>query len=318
MSNNKFLALTMVLLTFLISKNTFSQSQTTYDFLNLNVGARASSLGGSFTSTVNDVNSIFYNPAGLSTLTRSQAQVGFFKYLLDINSGYASYTQKYKDLGYIGAGIRYMNYGSFDKFDEESNALGTFSANDIALSLGYANVYRNNFNYGLNLKFIYSQIGDFNSTAIALDMGVLYTIPSSKWDFGISLLNAGTQLSEYSTTKEDLPLDLRVGVSKTLEHLPLTVHFDLDNLTSDEENFWDRFKYLSVGGEFVFSENVQFRIGYDNGQRQDLETGTSVGIAGFSAGLGIKFLEQYRVDYAFNSMGNIGTTNRIDLGFEFR
>ncbi len=125
------------------------------------MGARASALGGSFTSTTNDVNSIFYNPAALSTLNNSQASVGFFKYLLDINSGYASYTQKYKDLGYFGVGVRYMNFGSFDKYDEQTNNLGTFSPNDIAISLGYANSYNDKLNYGANIKFIYSSIDEF-------------------------------------------------------------------------------------------------------------------------------------------------------------
>ncbi len=159
---------------------------------------------------------------------------------------------------------------------------------------------------------------NFNSTAIAVDLGLLYRIPSTMWDFGISLLNAGTQISEYSSTKENLPLDLRLGISKKLEHLPLTVHFDLIDLASDKDKFFDRFKNLSVGGEFDFSDNVRFRVGYNNAQRQDLKTGSSLGVAGFSAGLGFKFLEKYNLDYGFNSLGQIGSTHRIDVGFAFK
>jgi hypothetical protein len=132
------------------------------------------------------------------------------------------------------------------------------------------------------------------------------------------LLNAGTQLKEYNSTKEDLPLDLRLGISKKLEHLPLRVHFELENLTEKQDKFFDRFKNLSVGGEFDFSENVRFRIGYNNSQRQDLKTGSSLGIAGFSAGLGFKVLENYSLDYAFNSMGKIGSTHKIDVGFAWK
>lgn len=318
MSNKKNFIAIFVLSIFLIFNNCFSQSKSTYDFLRLDIGARASALGGSFNSTTNDVNSIYYNPAALSTLTNKQASLGFFKYLMDINSGNVAYSQKYKNLGYFGAGIRYVNYGSFDKYDEESNSLGTFSANDLAISLGYANVYKDNFNYGFNLKFIYSNIANYSSTAIAADLGVLYTLPTSMWNFGLSLLNAGAQLSKYNSTKEDLPLDLRLGVSKKLEHLPLTVHFDLNNLNSNEDKFFDRFKNLSVGGEFEFNENVRFRIGYNNAQRQNLKTGSSLGMSGFSGGLGVKFLQNYSFDYAFNSMGKIGSTHRIDVGFALK
>lgn len=318
MKNIKFIVILIVLTIISATRTLYSQSNSTYNFLKLDIGARASALGGSFNSNTGDVNSIFYNPAALSTLKNTQASIGFFKYLLDINSGNIAYSQRYKDAGYFGAAIRYMNYGSFEKFDQQSNSLGTFSANDLAFSLGYANVYSNNIHYGINLKLIHSSIDDFSSTAVAVDAGVLYTIPSSMWNFGLSILNAGSQIKEYSTTKENLPLDLRFGVSKKLEHLPLTVHLDLSNLIEKEDEFFDRFKNLSVGGEFEFSENVQFRIGYDNAKRQELKTGSSLGVAGFSAGLGFKFLENYSLDYAFNSLGKIGSAHRIDVGFAMK
>lgn len=318
MKNKNWCYIFTVLSALFFSNDVFSQNNTTYSFLNLDAGARASALAGSFSSNTNDVMSIFYNPAALSTLNKSQVNAGFYKYLLDINAGNAAYGQKLKNSGYIGAGIRYINYGSFDKFDEQSNNLGTFSANELALSLGYSNVYSKNFHYGINMKFIYSGIDEFTSTGLAADIGILYLIPSTQWNFGLSLLNAGFQLSEYNTTKEDLPVDLRVAVSKKLEHLPLNIHFEFDNLVSYEENFFDRFKNLSIGGEFDLSDYVQFRLGYDNSLRQDLKTGSSLGIAGFSAGFGIKFLESYSLDYSFNSMGNVGSTQSFNIGYNWK
>ncbi|HQY20839.1 MAG TPA: type IX secretion system protein PorQ [Ignavibacteria bacterium] len=314
----KIKALTVTLfILFFFAGNTYSQNNT-YDFLRLNVGARASALGGSFVTNTNDVNGLFYNPASLSTITTSQASIGFYKYLLDINSGNLAYGQKFKDEGYFGGTVKYFNYGSFTKKDASANDLGTFNANDLAVTLGYSNAFQENFYYGANLKFIYSQIDEFNSTALAVDLGLLYVIPSTMWNFGISLLNAGTQMSQYDNTKEDLPLDLRVGVSKRLEHLPVRINFEFSDLTQSGESFWENFKNLSVGGEFDFSENVKFRIGYDNAQRQDLKTGSSIGIAGFSTGIGFNFLENYSFDYAFSSMGNVGTNNRIDVGFKLK
>jgi hypothetical protein len=318
MKNIKSLVLPLVLFISLSSNLIFSQSNTTYNFLKLDIGARAAALGGSFITGTNDVNTIFYNPAALSTLTEKQAAIGFFKYLLDINSGNIAFSQRFKDAGYFGAGIRYINYGSFEGYDEQSVNFGTFGANEIALSLGYSNMYENNFHYGVNLKLIYSNIDEYTSTALAADIGFLYTIKETNWDFGLSLLNAGFQLSEYVSTKEDLPLDLTVGFAKKLEHLPLRVYFEFADLTASVNNFSDRLKNLSVGGEFDFSENVKFRIGYNNAQRQNLETGSSLGIAGFSTGLGVKFAENYTLDYAFNSLGNIGTTNRLDLSYAFK
>lgn len=296
----------------------YSQETKAYNFLNLHADARSSSLAGSFISMENDVNSIFYNPAGLSTLKNTQASVGFFKYLVDINSGNAAYSQKYKDMGYIGAGIKYMNYGSMPKYDEQFNEVGTFSASDLAFYVGFANRFTDNLNYGVNLKFIYSNIDEYSSTAVAADFGLLYSLPEKTFNVGISLLNAGAQLSQYIDTKEQLPLNLRFGASKKLDYLPLTVNVALNNLNVDQENFFDRFKNFTIGGEFNMSENVNLRIGYDNQQRQDLKTGSGIGLGGFSAGLGILLQDRYKIDYGFNSMGTIGATHRINLGFSMK
>lgn len=298
------------------SNISIAQQQNTYDFLNLNVDARSSAMAGSFVSMDNDVNSIFYNPAGLASLKGKQASIGFFKYLMDINSGSASYSQKYKELGYIGAGIRYVNYGTIDKYDENFQNLGTFGASDLALSLGYANKYKENLHYGANAKLIYSTIDEYSSVGLALDLGALYTFPEKKLNFGASILNLGTQVKKYSTTSENLPLDIRIGMTKTLENLPLTVNLGFARLADSYDKFFDRFKNVIVGGEFTLNDYVLLRVGYNNTERQNYKTGTSIGISGFSAGFGIKISDKYKLDYAFNSLGNVGAAHRINLGFD--
>jgi hypothetical protein len=297
------------------SNISIAQQQNTYDFLNLNVDARSSAMAGSFVSVDNDVNAIFYNPAGISTLSGKQASVGFFKYLMDINAGNVAYSQKYKEIGYFGIGIRYVNYGSFDKYDENYQNVGTFGASDMSLSLGYANNYKENFKYGANVKVIYSTIDEYNSVGLALDLGALYTLPEQRLNFGVSVLNFGTQVKKYGTTNETLPIDIRIGMTKTLEHLPLTVNIGFAKLADTYDKFFERFKNIIVGGEFVLNDYVLLRVGYNNIERQNFKTGSSLGIGGFSAGLGIIFSDKYKLDYAFNSLGNIGAAHRFNIGF---
>ncbi|MBS1493998.1 MAG: type IX secretion system protein PorQ [Bacteroidetes bacterium] len=299
----------------LVSSNfIYSQTNTTYNFLRLDVGARASALSGSFTAMENDVNVIFYNPGGIATVKDKQASVGFYKYLLDINSGNAAYIQKYKDIGYIGAGIQYINYGSFDKYDVNSNNLGTFGASDIALSLGYGNVYDNLY-YGANVKFIYSSYDTYKSTAAAIDFGAIYKVQKAMMTLGVSLLNVGAQLSSYEDYKEKLPVDLRVGVTKKLENSPLTLSVGFYSLNESYDKFFDRFKNITAGAEIEVSNTINLRVGYDNQVRQQLKTGSAIGLGGFSAGLGFKLQEKYQIDYGFNSMGKLGSTHRINVGF---
>lgn len=294
----------------------FAGSNSTFDFLRTDVGARAGALAGSYASMTNDPTTLFYNPAGLSTLETPAGSIGFFKHLLDINSGYVVYSQPYEDLGYFGVGIVYMNYGSFTRTDELGNQLGTFSSNELAVSLGYSNVLEEHFSYGVNAKFIYSGIAEFSSTALAADFGILYTIPDERITLGVSLRNIGTQLSKYASTRESLPADLTVGASVVPKGIPLLLNIGFHKLNEDAASFGSRFKSFSVGGEFTLSRVIQARIGYNNEQRQDLKTGTSAGLAGFSGGVGIT-VKEYKLDYALSSLGSIGSLHRITIGTTF-
>lgn len=296
----------------------FAQDIPTYDFLKVDPSARASALGGAFETYTDDPNTIFYNPAGLSTVEGKRLSASFGKYLLDINFGTASFNMKYKDIGWFGAGVKFFNYGTFDYTDENGVLTGgTFSANDLMVTAGYSNYLYDEVNYGINVKYIYSAIADYKSSAIGFDFGLLYMIPSQQMNLALSVNNIGTQLSTYAGTREKLPLDVRVGFSKQLEHLPLKLSISFSNLNVQRDNFIQHFKSFAIGGEFTFSDNVSARIGYNNERRQDLKLGQSLGIAGFSAGLGIKFLDKYSFDYSLNSLGKVGSTHRFNLGYKF-
>jgi hypothetical protein len=291
-------------------------TNTAFDFLRNDVSARPAALAGSFVSVTNDPTSIFYNPAALGTLNGPTGSVGFFKHLLDINTGYLAYGQTFEDIGTFGAGIIYTNYGSFTETDELGTSLGSFSASDLALSIGYSTTLDDNLWCGAAIKFVYSSIATYHSTALAGDIGLLYAVPESRATVGVSVRNIGGQLSTYLGVREDLPLDVTVGGSIVPKGLPLLLSVNLHRLNDQTDSFIERFRAFSVGGEFTLSKTLQLRIGYDNDKRQDLKIGTSSGLAGFSAGLGIT-VKQYRLDYAISSLGKVGELHRISVSSTF-
>ncbi len=297
----------------LIAARGIGADNTTYSFLRADVGARAAALAGSFVSATNDPTAFLYNPASLATMDAGRGSAGFFKHLLDINSGYLSYTHQFENLGFFGAGVVYTNYGSFTETDEGGNERGTFGAGDVALALGYANQLQENLFWGGNLKFIYSSIAGYSSTAIAGDAGILFLIPENRVALGLSIRNAGTQLSSYLGTSEPLPLDVTLGGSIIPKGLPLLLNVSFHRLNDNVDTFVERFRAFSIGGEFTLSRVVQFRVGFDNAVRKDLAVGTSADLAGFSAGLGIT-TGNYRIDYAISLLGKIGSLHRISVG----
>lgn len=294
----------------LISITTYSQS--TYKFLTLDTSPRAAALAGSFVSNNDDPNVIFFNPAGINFLDKSPISFSFLKHLMDINSASLVYSREFEGLGRFSAAVKYINYGDFTKADANGMTYGNFGAGDVAFMIGYGNRLDQNFYYGANAKFIYSGIEDYSSTALALDIGLHYEIPESRWNFGFSILNLGGQLSSYFESKEELPIDMRLGFSKQLENLPFRFYWSFNKLNEKQESFFDRFKQITIGGEFKLGPSFRLRFGYDNEKRKELKIGSTPGLAGFSLGVGFN-VSTYVVDYAFSSMGYVGSIHRFGI-----
>jgi hypothetical protein len=285
--------------------------QATFDFLRIDMSARASALNGSFVSMKDDPNVLFYNPASLGTLSRPKISASYLDHLMDVNAGSFSFAQYVQGIGNIGAGITYINYGSFPRTDEDLNVLGTFGAGEFALLAGIAGHYDDDILVGVNAKYIYSSIADYSSSALAIDLGFLYDFPSQNLSLGASILNIGKQAKTYAGVKESLPLDIIIGVTTRPEHLPMFLNLNFHRL-NEQGSFFERLSAFSFGSEILMSESFRLRVGYNNKQRKDFKMGTSAGLAGFSMGAGI-LIKEYQFDYAFNSYGKAGGLHRISL-----
>src|SRR5437867_3069862 len=154
----------LVFVALLSSSFLFASGNGTYDFLRNDTSPRAAAMGGSYVTMMDDPTTIFYNPAGLGSLSRTRVSFGFFKHLLDINEGYASYGTEIPNLGFVGGGVEYINYGEFKRTGLEGQDLGTFGAGELALIAAYAGELRPDVHYGASMKFIYSSIAEVSST----------------------------------------------------------------------------------------------------------------------------------------------------------
>ncbi len=287
-----------------------------YEFLRQDVSARSSAMAGSIVSLSGDPAGMFVNPAILGTSPSPQALFGYTNHLLDISTGFAAFSQEVESIGVIGFGVNYVNYGSFVETDIFANSLGTFSAGDLALSLSIARALEENLYYGITVKYIYSSIADVNSSANAIDLGLLFLIPGDDpMSFGISIANIGAQLDPYINTRESLPFEVKIGGTVKPQHLPLLLNLNFHKLNDDYDSFFERFNAFSLGGEFTLSKTLRFRFGYSNERRKELKIGTSAGMAGFSLGGGL-VLNTVRLDYSYNSLGKIGSISRITVALD--
>lgn len=288
----------------------------TYLFLQNDVSARASAMAGSFVSMQGDPAGLFYNPATISTVTAPVASIGYTSHVLDIKSGFAAYVQKFEELGIVGLGVNYFNYGTFNGMNDQGISTGTFGAGDMAFSLTLANPMEQDLYYGVTAKYIYSSISEANSSGLALDLGVMYVIPGDdEITLGAALTNMGSQIDYYGSEKEPLPFEIKIGGTIKPAHLPLQLNLNFHKLNEEKDSFFDKFSAFTVGGEFTLSKALRFRFGYNNERRKELKIGTSAKMAGFSLGGGL-VMKGLRLDYGFNSYGEIGSISRITIGLD--
>jgi len=283
-----------------------------FEFLNTDYNARSSAMGRSFLTMRGDISGMFVNPAGMAYTENQQYAFNYTNYLLDVNAGFAGYAHILPKYGILSVGLIYMDYGSFKETDEYAVETGqTFDAGDIAFSLGLANHLGQGFSYGVNLKYIHSKIDQYSADALALDFSLLYEASFQKdLFFVVTVQNLGTNFSYYGDVKEPLPLNIGLGFSKKLEHLPLELAFSFNDLNGSTDTFGEHFKSFSVGGEFRISNMLRLRLGYNNALRDGLNTTNDVKFSGVSAGFGLLW-RTFRFDYAYSDFGMLGSTHRF-------
>ncbi|MFN3781833.1 MAG: type IX secretion system protein PorQ [Candidatus Kapaibacteriota bacterium] len=291
----------IIFLFFLITFLSHSKD-TPFNFLRQTGSARASALGGAFVSIYDDPTALFYNPASVGSTISKNFSFTFFKHVLDINSGSVTFKKDFEKIGHFALSGNFTNYGSFERTNIDGQVVGSFTANDFSFGLTYSNLLDTNLYYGASIKFISSNIDKYSSVAITFDFGLLLLIPEKSTSIGLAILHAGTQLKTFDNNRESLPLDLRVGISHRLRGLPLLLNFNFFNLADQTNKFFDRFLKFSIGGEFILSDYLHLRVGYDNYLRKYSGTSKSKEFIGFSAGLGLK-LNEFNFDYGISQVG---------------
>ena len=311
MSVNKLIIMSAILF-LTIQAYTFA-IDTPFNFLRYVASARAAGLSGAFMTVTDDPTAVFFNPATISTVDSRQASATFLKHVLDINSGNVNYVHATNGTGTFAANIGFTSYGSFDYSDNLGNRnRGTFGANDLSMGITYSDELDTNFYYGVTLKYIFVGIEQVSTSALALDAGLLYKLRDGRTNLGLSVLHAGTQLTQISNQSESLPIDLRIGVNHRLRGLPLLFNFAFHHLADDTDAFFDKFKSFTIGGELYLGEVIQVRLGYDNQIRTLTAAEADKGLTGISGGLGLIF-EDFNIDYGFSRYGSNANLHRFSV-----
>lgn len=322
----------------------FSFAQTTRKYSNefMNIGVDASALGMSNTvvSHTADVNSGYWNPAGLTALEDRQIALLHSSYFANIaNYNYAAFAMPLDDRSAVG--ISLIRFGVDDildttqLIDDQGNInydrISLFSTADYGLTFSYARKLPiDGLNYGVNAKIIRRIIGDFASSwGFGLDLGIQFE-SDNEWKFGIMARDITTTFNAWSidedkfetirnavegqnqelpeTTELTIP-KLQIGMSKKFifhYDYSLLTSFDL-NIRFEENNDLISTSFASInpalGFEFGYTDLVFLRGGVGNFQNE-LQIDNSENLTFQpSFGLGFKY-NGIQIDYAFTDIGD--------------
>ena len=300
-----------------------SGTDNVFRFLNLPPSARIAGLSANVIALPDGKSSEFQvNPAYLNSESHERIAVSYTNHLSDINVGTASGAYHIEGIGTAGVGIQYIGYGDFTRTNESGQDIGSFNAYDLAVNLGLGREVVENLQIGASLNLIYSSLDEFNSSGISLSAGALYKMHEGRTTFAATVTNFGSQLSAYDDETQPLPLDIRIGASRLLEHIPLRLILTAHSLhewplriisdNGDPDLGVDIMRHLAFAGELKLSNHLYFRLGNNRLQSDEQKSDSRIDLAGTSFGFGL-YLKKIRIDFSRNSYSELGGLTQLSL-----
>jgi hypothetical protein len=201
----------------------------------------------------------------------------------------------------LSLGIQHIGLGSIDGYDDTGNLTLSFSSAETAITLGHSRK-AGNFQMGVNMKLVSSNIASYRSNALLFDIGGVFVHPNKQLNIGMAIKNVGVVFNDYTEESDSKPpLDVQIGATFKPEHMPLRfsftayqfansgddiAYYELDNrLQQDEPGGFDKMaRHFVIGTELLISDNVNFRLGYNHLVRKELRLDAKSGGAGISYG----------------------------------
>jgi hypothetical protein len=325
----------------LVSTLNYGQAVRKYsnEFMNIGVDAAALGMANAVTASTADVNSGYWNPAGLTKLEDRQLALMHANYFANIAQyDYIGYASPIDDRS--AWGISLIRFGVDDilntteLIDSEGNIdynrISLFSTADYGFTFSYARKLAvPGFQYGVNAKIIRRIIGKFaDSWGFGFDVGLQFE--KNDCQFGLMVRDITTTYNVWNIDEkeyqkiadavpeqnQELPESTEITAPKAQLGLSkkFIVRYDYSIMAAANVNM--RFAktndllssdFVSIdpalGFEFGYTDLVFVRAGVGNFQNiEQLDNTEKIGFQP-NIGLGFKY-KGIQVDYALTDLGN--------------
>ncbi|MFP4467059.1 MAG: PorV/PorQ family protein [Candidatus Goldiibacteriota bacterium] len=319
--------------------NVYAQGAGTtgLNFLKISQGARQSGMGEAFTGIADDVNALFWNPAGLTQISRHQACLMHNSWLLDVNIEYLAYAVPFGSAGAMGLYITSLNTGDMLRTieDEGGDYILTeenVNASNLSVNFAFAKklsdffadvLWLDGFSAALALSYSNEDVAGDSGSGFGFSLSTFYTPRYDDYSFGVVLQNIG-----FTDNRPPLPAAVTLGFGyrfsfeKVMQMFSEEAYFNFPEndasfgldltvypgeqivrMNTGAEKYWQLNKYHTVAAR------AGYKFGYDLGI-----------LSGFTAGLGYRLTAgdmNFEIDYALAPQGDLGMSHRISLTGKF-
>ncbi len=324
--------------------NAFGQGngETSFQILQSSSSARIAALGGNQIAVKDgDLHLGLTAPSLLDSNSTRQVAFSYTRFFGEANITQVGFAHHIESLGTVSLSFNSIGYGDFDLTDESGQILGSFNAGEYAFQAGLGRQIDEHFSIGANLKFAWSEMADYKSSALAVDVSGTYSNPEQFFAATLMMKNIGSTLSEYRDgVSQDLPFEIQAGLSKKLSKAPLRFSLiaenmqtwdlttdsndevEIDPLTGEEVNsnsngFGENLmRHFVFNTEILLSKNFHIRVGYNYNRRQQLKIEEKPGGAGFTYGLGVR-VAKIHLSYARAPYSLAGVSNHFSVSVKF-
>jgi hypothetical protein len=297
-----------------------------FQFLKIGVGARGVGMGESFAAVANDGSALYWNPAGLTQLSRDEVFVAHTEYVADIKQEYLGVTYHLTDADVVGLSLTSLHMADME-ITTETQPLGTgryFTFGDVGIGLSYSRKMTDQFSFGASLRYVQETLDMLRMRSVMVDLGTFYWTGLGTARFAVVITNFGADASPSGTVSGidgiqgsafqsfSLPTVFKLGFAMEpwmTDEQHVTASIQLNHPNDNAEN-------VRFGAEYAWQNTLFLRGGVKRTIGQKFLGGDETSEESYTLGAGFRLTTSFttvQADYAFAEFNRLGTVHRISL-----
>jgi hypothetical protein len=276
------------------------------------VGARPGGMGGAFIGLSDDIESVYYNPAGLGNLTHSGVTSMYQTSSLETSRGFVAFNKAWTHPvlpGSVALGWLRLQSNNIELTSLDEQVLGTTNLSNDLLLLGVGVHPFEHISLGMSVKYYRFYFDGFQESGVGYDLGA--HVQYGFFRFGLAMTDLdGTTVRGPSIdpTQPDatdkVPARFRPGIALVFNQLlglPIDIDWDGDEIVKLQGAQETR---LFTGMElWGFTKHAALRGGYQEASGPTLGASLRIGSLQF--------------DYSYLISLHLQDENRLGLSMHF-